>query len=313
MTDTRGGLPKAVLEHTGAGAIAAVLESLLTRQRRFPAANAEQLPVRVTQADGAARIVEIPHLVTTRMSLDEPGWVPCYDILPWENHRSETDIEQASYLGAQLMYKTAADATSPDLTPEQLLHRRRMGILFAVNGRTWRPELATERCAILDQAGLPEAGQGSPLAGSLIPECRHWLASALSHLRRPLRSLSMPAELMPDRFTIPQFQAAAEGLLGQALDKQVFRRNAINSGFLEDTGGHSDEVAGRPAKLFRFRIDFTVARSMQTMPLALPLADGLARYETIDLLLKPLGDGPHSDREKTTRNSPPDPGTETDP
>ncbi|NHN84640.1 hypothetical protein GOB93_08280 [Acetobacter musti] len=358
--------------------IQATLEALLVRKRRFPAASAEQLPVRVTQMENGARLIEIPYLVTTRMSSDEPGWVPCYDIMPWEDHRSETDAERAASLAKRLLEKCFPSETAPGLTPEQLLQRRRLNVLFAPEHRTWRPELILERYLALEEAGLltpgstrtgqddppvntpmpvdparnnparnaptvndpgrnDAAGNGTirndsgqqnteendplgnnpewndtdgddpfgnnpdrndpagnaplktdragndrtgntaeandiagnattgndsgrndppaddparkaltmndpaphsmsrndtPGAGTLKPECCRWLASAMGHLRRPLRSLALPVELMPDRFTIPQFQAAAEGVLGQILDKQIFRRNAINSGFL---------------------------------------------------------------------------------
>ncbi|WP_173575792.1 NrtR DNA-binding winged helix domain-containing protein [Acetobacter fallax] len=292
MTDTHGGLPNAVLEKTGEGNIRATLEALLVRKQRFPTACAEQLPVRVTQTEGGGRMIEIPYLVTTRMGSGEPGWVSCYDIMPWEDRRSEADVERISDLAAQLVNDSLQSATASGLTPEQLLHRRRLGVLFSGEGWSWRPELATERWTVLDQAGLPETDGAASGDGSLGRPFRGWLASTLCHLRRPLKSLSLPVELMPDRFTIPQFQAAAEGVLGQVLDKQVFRRNAINCGFLEDTGGHSDEIVGRPAKLFRFKIDVAVARSMQSVPLVLPLAGDLARYETIETLLSPVVTGP---------------------
>mgnify|MGYP000976123561 CR=1 FL=1 len=447
--------------------IQATLEALLVRKRRFPAASAEQLPVRVTQIENGARLIEIPYLVTTRMSSDEPGWVPCYDIMPWEDHRSETDAERAASLARRLLEKCFPSETAPGLTPEQLLQRRRLNVLFAPEHRTWRPELILERCLALEEAGLltpgstrtgqydpmvntpmpgdpainnlarnnpatndpgrnDAAGNGTirndasqkdtagndtfgnnpdrndlagndalktdsagndrtgndrtgndrtgndrtgndrtgntaeandiagndsgndsgrndppaddparkaltmndpapdsttphttvldsmprndtPGAGTLKPECCRWLASAMGHLRRPLRSLALPVELMPDRFTIPQFQAAAEGVLGQILDKQIFRRNAINSGFLEDTGGRSDEIAGRPAKLFRFRIDFAVARSIQTLSLSLPLASDQARHETIDTLLKPVTSEDTARPETPDATTPPDP------
>ncbi|WP_338421323.1 NrtR DNA-binding winged helix domain-containing protein [Acetobacter conturbans] len=281
LTDGQGGLPHALLAG-GEEKIRETLESLLVTRRRVPVACADQLPVRVYEGAGGSRVVELPYLVTARTGDSDGEWTPCYEFLPWEDQRSSHGITLRTMLGERLLA-----GLTPALTTDMVQVRRKLSVLFALEGRPWRPDLVAERCrALIEAEFLPEEGS-SGAAHLADTRCYKWLAQALGYLRKPLPSLNMPVELMPERFTIPQFQASVEGVLGEALDKQAFRRNVSHCGLLEETGGVSDEIFGRPARLFRFRLDIAVARNAQSLSLALPLADAVSRSETIETLLFP--------------------------
>ena len=281
LTDGLGNLPHALLVG-GEEKIPETLESLLIMRRRVPMVQADQLPIRVVDEGEEGRCVEVPYLVTARAGESEGEWTPCYEFLPWEDQRSSYGETLRTTIGERLMHVFVNGHT-----PESVTFRRKLSVLFALDGFSWRPELAFERCRMLVEAGvLPDEGS-SGAAHLADVRCYRWLAQALGHLRKPLPSLNMPVELMPERFTIPQFQASVESLLGETLDKQAFRRQVSNCGLLEEAGGISDEIFGRPARLFRFRMDVVVARNAQTLTLLLPLADVVSQSETIENLLFP--------------------------
>ncbi|MCE0745119.1 hypothetical protein LWC05_14680 [Acetobacter sicerae] len=280
LTDGHGGLPHMQFSGAGEGQIREALEALIVTRRRVFSACAEQLPVGMEQTPDGRKILEIPYLVTTQTGGDGRGWSSCYDFLPWEDQRNHHGVTLKNRLGEFLLTQV-----TPPTTSEQVGARKKVCVLFALEGSRWRPELASERCGALIESGyLPGDGQVDMMT---LADSRfyRWLAQGLGHLRKPLRSLSMPVELMPERFTIPQFQASMEGVLGETLDKQAFRRSVSNCGLIEEAGGVSDEIFGRPARLFRFKNDVTVARNAQGMSLVLPLAETLTDTETIENLL----------------------------
>ncbi|AQS84834.1 MAG: hypothetical protein ABF876_11900 [Acetobacter aceti] len=280
LTDGQGKLPHMQFYGSDEAQIKAALETLIVTHRRILSACAEQLPASMEQTSDARKIVELPYLVTTQTGGDGKGWSSCYDFLPWEDQRNDHGVTLKNRLGEFLLAQV-----TPPTTSEQVGVRKKVCVLFALEGLRWRPELAPERCGVLIEAGyLPADGQMDmmTLADSRFYK---WLAQGLGHLRKPLRSLSMPVELMPERFTIPQFQASMEGVLGETLDKQAFRRSVTNCGLIEEAGGVSDEIFGRPARLFRFKNDVVIARNTQCLPLVLPLAETLTGMETIENLL----------------------------
>ncbi|MCH4090310.1 NrtR DNA-binding winged helix domain-containing protein [Acetobacter sp.] len=280
LTDGQRGLPHMQFYGTEEAQIREALEALIVTRRRVFSAFAEQLSARIEVTADGRKNLEIPYLVTTQTGGDGRGWSSCYDFLPWEDQRNHHGVSLKNQLGEALLRQF-----TPPSTSEQVGARKKLCVLFALEGSRWRPELAAERCRVLIEAGyLPQEGQVDmmTLAGSRFYK---WLAQGLGHLRKPLRSLLMPVELMPERFTIPQFQASMEGVLGETLDKQAFRRNVSNCGLIEEAGGVSDEIFGRPARLFRFKNDVVIARNAQSMPLVLPLADTLTDAETIENLL----------------------------
>lgn len=114
---------------------------------------------------------------------------------------------------------------------------------------------------------LVRADWVQPRAGDDAAEARWWsvralpplafdhdriLACALEHLRRQAACPVVIAELLPETFTLGELQAVYEAILGEKVDSRAFRRKALATGTLQETGGYR-RVDGRPAKLYRIR------------------------------------------------------------
>ncbi len=78
------------------------------------------------------------------------------------------------------------------------------------------------------------------------------LAAGAERLRGKLRYTPLVFELLPERFSLSELQRIFEAALGQPVDKRNFRRKALASGLLADTGQRQQGVAHRAARLFRF-------------------------------------------------------------
>jgi 8-oxo-dGTP diphosphatase len=77
------------------------------------------------------------------------------------------------------------------------------------------------------------------------------LKAALGHLRRRVGEAPLVFELLPAEFTLSEFQALLEAILGRAVDRRNFRRRVLELGLVAETGGTKREGAHRPARLFR--------------------------------------------------------------
>tara|TARA_R110002072_G_scaffold302794_1_gene488798 strand:- start:36364 stop:37128 length:765 start_codon:yes stop_codon:yes gene_type:complete len=91
-----------------------------------------------------------------------------------------------------------------------------------------------------------------------LPSIAFWhhklIKASLSRLRDKITYTDLPANLMPEVFTIRQLRMAYEAILDIEITRQAFVKRAnhlIDKGLLIDTGEISDEV-GRPAKLFKY-------------------------------------------------------------
>ncbi len=61
-------------------------------------------------------------------------------------------------------------------------------------------------------------------------------------------------ELLPDEFTLSELQRTYEMILGESLDKRIFRRRILEAGIIEPTLHHRSGE-GRPAQLYHYRAD----------------------------------------------------------
>lgn len=75
--------------------------------------------------------------------------------------------------------------------------------------------------------------------------------AALRHLRSELRSYPVGFELLPQKFTISQLHKLYEAIIDKKLDKRNFYKKIIASKILTDTGEKEQQVAHKPAKLYR--------------------------------------------------------------
>jgi 8-oxo-dGTP diphosphatase len=83
----------------------------------------------------------------------------------------------------------------------------------------------------------------------------HILRTALERLRAKLRYQPLGFELLPDKFTLSQVQRLYETILGvPKLNKRNFRTRILKMGILQETG-RQQQVAHRPAMLYRFNAE----------------------------------------------------------
>jgi len=78
------------------------------------------------------------------------------------------------------------------------------------------------------------------------------LEIALNRLRGKIRWQPVGFELMPEKFTLTQFQALYEAILGRTLDKRNFRKKLLALGLLVALEEFTTSESRRPAQLFCF-------------------------------------------------------------
>ncbi len=78
------------------------------------------------------------------------------------------------------------------------------------------------------------------------------LAMALERLRGKIRWQPVGFELLPKKFTLTQFQALYEAILGRELDKRNFRKKLLALDLLVALEESTTAGSRRPAQLFRF-------------------------------------------------------------
>ena len=78
------------------------------------------------------------------------------------------------------------------------------------------------------------------------------LEMALERLRGKIRWQPVGFELLPKKFTLSQFQALYEAILGRMLDKRNFRKKLLAHDLLVPLEESTTTASRRPAQLFRF-------------------------------------------------------------
>ena len=78
------------------------------------------------------------------------------------------------------------------------------------------------------------------------------LHQALDRLRSKVLYTSLPAYLMPEKFTLGDLQTVYEIILDRTLETKSFRRRIEKAHILEETG-EMRQTAKRPAKLYRLK------------------------------------------------------------
>ena len=85
------------------------------------------------------------------------------------------------------------------------------------------------------------------------------VAYALQRLRFKLDYTSVGFQLLPKKFTLTELQAMYEVILQRKLDKRNFRKKVLGMGILQPLEESKMEGPHRPAKLYSFNEDDTVA------------------------------------------------------
>ncbi len=81
------------------------------------------------------------------------------------------------------------------------------------------------------------------------------LEKAVEKLKTRVRREPLGFELLPDKFTLNDLQSLYEAVLGRTFDKGNFRKKILGMNLLVDLNELQQNVAHRPAKLYRFDSD----------------------------------------------------------
>ena len=76
--------------------------------------------------------------------------------------------------------------------------------------------------------------------------------SGLKALKKKIQTHPIGFELLPDKFTLSQFQKLYETILGHSLDKRNFRRQIIKKGILKPLSEKQKHVPHKRAQYFEF-------------------------------------------------------------
>jgi len=253
-------LPSGPFE-TAHRSLQASLRSWVERQTHHPLGYVEQLYTFADRdrAEPDRRVVSISYLGLTREAAGPDdrgvGWRDWYRYFPWEDRRESAAgapvVPLLDWAGA------AADAML------RWQRRNRVAIYFGLDAHPWNEELVLQRYEILWEAGLvPESGGAAVPGEPMAHDHRRILATGIARLRGKIKYRPVVFELMPPAFTLGQLQGAMEALAGRRLHKQNFRRLVEQQELVEETGRMATETGGRPAKLFRFRREVVVERSV---------------------------------------------------
>jgi hypothetical protein len=245
-------LPSGPLE-PGHRSLQAGLRAWVERQTHHPLGYVEQLYTFADQQRGhEARSISISYLGLTRQdaaAYPDASWQSWYHYFPWEDRR----LEENPADGQVIPRVNDWAASRPD-------RQQRVANLFGQHGKGWNEELVLQRYELLYEAGLiPEANRArsdntEPVPGAeMMHDHRRILATGIARLRAKIKYRPVVFELLARHFTMLELQQTMEALAGHSLHKPNFRRLIEQQDLVEETGEFTQGLAGRPAKLFRFR------------------------------------------------------------
>lgn len=251
-------LPSGPLQ-TGHRSLQSGLRAWVEQQTRHPLGYVEQLYTFADQHSGERRGISISYLGLSReekAAYPDAVWRGWYEYFPWEDTRAP---------GAEVrMIASALAGWAKGSSPR----KARVAALFGKDGLGWNEELVLQRYELLWEAGVvPEAGRHAPAHGPLVPgremthDHRRILATAIARLRSKIKYRPVVFELMAHEFTLLDLQQTMEALAGRVFHKPNFRRFIEQLDLIEETGRMASGLAGRPAKLFRFRPAILAERS----------------------------------------------------
>ena len=224
---------------------------------------------------GELHVVSIGYLALTRkidheMNSAQTGavWRNWYRSFPWEDWRNGSPEIIETELVPRLM-KWAKNRSTTALQRRAI---ERVNICFGVSGSVFDEEKVLDRYELLYEAGLlfeaKRDGREAALDWDDVPKLgepmildhRRIVATAMSRIRAKIKYRPVIFDLMPENFTLLELQQSVEGISGNLLHKQNFRRLVENGGLVVPTGKMTSQTGGRPAKLFRFRKEVLLER-----------------------------------------------------
>lgn len=195
-------------------------------------------------------------------------WQNWYTYFPWEDHRHG----RPKFIETQLHPIFRHWINAGNTIAEQKSREQRVKLCWGISPFNWNEEYVLQRYELMYEVGiLPESQllttidkttHESPYGKPMAHDHRRVLASAMARLRAKIKYRPVIFELMPPAFTLLQLQQNIEALAGITLHKQNFRRFITQQELIEETGGIDQSGPGRPAKLYQFREDVLLERSL---------------------------------------------------
>lgn len=214
-------------------------------------------------------VIYISYLGLVREETEHLGsdasWENWYIYFPWEDHRNG----RPSFIETEFSPIFQYWINSSNSIAEQKSREQRINLCWGLSPFRWNEEYVLQRYELLYEIGiLPEAQAnkislakefcGKPMSH----DHRRVLASAIARLRAKIKYRPVIFELLPPTFTLLQLQQSIETLGGITLHKQNFRRFIMQQELIEKTGDIDPTGLGRPAKLYQFRNDVLLERSL---------------------------------------------------
>lgn len=214
---------------------------------------------------------------TRELSLEGTAWTGWYHFFPWEDFREGAPAILQDIIEPAL----TSWICEADHQEERRDRERRVALNFG-NFQSWDRERSVFRYELLYEAGLVEEAHrdwddwaddaeyqlpisskkitdreyrenSKYLGKAMAGDYRRMLASTIARLRGKIKYRPIVFELLPEEFTLFSLQKVIEGISGQPLHKQNFRRDLLKGKILEETGNRDSSGPGRPAALYRFR------------------------------------------------------------
>lgn len=224
------------------------------------------------------RVISVSYLALTvedaSQVVPDVGWQDWYRYFPWEDWRHG----MPTLLREQLI--PALTEWAHAHSAMQYERWQRVVYAFGLEASAWNEDMVLQRYELLFEAGLVDEAQreASAVAGeseralglAMRYDHRRILATGIARLRAKIKYRPVMFELMPEAFTLLQLQQTVEAIAGRVLHKQNFRRLVEQQNLIEETGAITTGMAGRPAKLFRFKKDVVLERAIAgtKLPLA---------------------------------------------
>lgn len=192
-------------------------------------------------------------------------WLNWYQYFPWEDHRNG----RPSFIDTELLPIFKHWINAGKTVAEQKSREQRVNLCWGLAPFSWNEEYVLQRYELMYEVGiLPENMAQNVILSkeycgqSMVHDHRRVLASAMARLRAKIKYRPVIFELMAPTFTLFQLQQSIEALGGITLHKQNFRRFIIQQDLIEETGEMDPTGPGRPARLYQFRDDVLLERSL---------------------------------------------------
>lgn len=120
-----------------------------------------------------------------------------------------------------------------------------LGLIDSVTASLKRVEKEEYETSWFSIDSLPKVGYDHELI----------INKSIDILKNKLNDYTFLKYLFPCDFTLPELQSVCEQLTRIKMDRRNFRKKVLNSELIESTGDKNEGYMGRPANLYRFKLN----------------------------------------------------------